>query len=77
MGIIRKARVVVPLVVGLSVLGAASPALAVSNRSSTGHYYKPGEFCPKADLGKTITDPYGKMKCIIESGRPHWHKVGD
>jgi hypothetical protein len=47
----------------------------VSNKSSTGHYYRPGEFCPKADLGKTITDPYGKLKCIIENGRPHWHKV--
>jgi hypothetical protein len=71
-----KLKVVVALVAGLSVLGSTGTARAVSNKSSTGHYYRPGEFCPKADLGKTITDPYGRLKCITESGRPHWRKVG-
>jgi hypothetical protein len=59
----------------VAVVAPALPAFAVSNKSSTGHYYKPGEFCPKADLGKTIHDPYGTMKCVLEGGRPHWHKV--
>jgi len=49
----------------------------VSNRSSTGHYYRPGEFCPWKDLGKTITDPYGTMKCELEAGesQPRWAQV--
>ncbi|HTW07842.1 MAG TPA: hypothetical protein VME46_10040 [Acidimicrobiales bacterium] len=64
------------LVVGLAVLSTASPAFAVSNRSPSGHYYRPGEFCPKADLGKTIHDPYGTLKCVMEHGSPHWKKVG-
>jgi hypothetical protein len=46
----------------------------VSNKSPTGHYYKPGEFCPMKDLGKTITGPYGTMKCELKAGerQPHW-----
>jgi len=50
------------------------PSGGVSNRSSTGHYYKPGEYCPWKDLGKTILDPYGKMKCELEPGesQPRW-----
>ncbi len=47
------------------------------NTSSTGRYYKPGEYCPEKDLGKTITDPYGTMTCEKPAGggRPHWERV--
>jgi hypothetical protein len=46
----------------------------VSNKSSSGHYYRPGEFCPYRDGGQTITDPYGSMTCKEPSngGQPHW-----
>jgi hypothetical protein len=49
----------------------------ISNRSSTGHYYKPGEFCPMKDLGKTIKDPYGTMECELKAGesQPRWVRV--
>jgi len=71
----RKLSIALALVGAISVLGPAGTALAVSNKSSTGHYYRPGEFCPHRDLGQTIADPYGTMKCIVESGYPHWHRV--
>ena len=47
---------------------------AVSNKSPSGHYYKPGEWCPHRDLGKTITDPYGTMTCQepAAGGQPVW-----
>ena len=62
----------------LMLVAPAGTAWAVSNKSPTGHYYKAGEFCPKADVGKTITDPYGRLKCELKSGqsRPHWKRVG-
>ena len=46
----------------------------VSNKSPSGHYYRPGEYCPKKDLGKTITDPYGTMTCKVPpgGGQPRW-----
>jgi phosphatidylserine/phosphatidylglycerophosphate/cardiolipin synthase-like enzyme len=42
--------------------------------TASGHYYKPGEYCPRKDLNKTITDPYGTMKCEEPSGggQPRW-----
>jgi hypothetical protein len=45
-----------------------------SNTSPSGHYYKPGEYCPRKDLGKTIKDPYGTMTCEgpAGGGQPHW-----
>ena len=50
-----------------------SSSVGVSNKSSTGHYYRPGEYCPDRDLGKTITDPYGTMTCEGGGGgQPHW-----
>ncbi len=46
----------------------------VSNESSSGHYYRPGEYCPHRDLGQTISDPYGTMTCqeLVDGGQPHW-----
>ena len=46
----------------------------VSNKSPSGHYYRPGEYCPERDLGRTITDPYGIMTCDVPPGdsQPHW-----
>jgi len=40
----------------------------------SGHYYKPGEYCPHKDLNKTITDPYGTMTCKEppDGGQPRW-----
>jgi hypothetical protein len=40
----------------------------------SGHYYKPGEYCPYKDLNKTITDPYGTMTCKEppDGGQPRW-----
>jgi cardiolipin synthase len=50
----------------------------VSNKSPSGHYYRPGEYCPKRDLGKTITDPYGTMTCEEPpgGGQPRWTSTG-
>ena len=52
----------------------SSSSGAISNKSASGHYYKPGEWCPHNDLGKTITDPYGTMTCETPSGggQPVW-----
>lgn len=57
-----------------TVTTAPGPSGGVSNRSPSGHYYKPGEWCPHRDLGKTITDPYGTMTCEVPAGRrqPVW-----
>jgi phosphatidylserine/phosphatidylglycerophosphate/cardiolipin synthase-like enzyme len=46
----------------------------VSNTTPSGHYYKPGEYCPHKDLGKTIADPYGTMTCKEPpgGGQPRW-----
>jgi hypothetical protein len=54
------------------------PSGGTPNTSSTGHYYKPGEYCPDRDLGKTITDPYGTMTCErpVGGGRQRWARVG-
>lgn len=70
----KSLPVAVAVVAGFAFLVPTSPAAAVSNKSGSGHYYKPGEFCPKADLGKTITDPYGTMTCKMKGGRPHWER---
>lgn len=55
--------------------GTASPG--VSNTSPSGHFYKPGQWCPHADFGKTIKDPYGTLKCELPPGRtqPVWVAV--
>lgn len=47
------------------------------NTSSSGRYYKPGEYCPEKDLGQTITDPYGTMTCKqpASGGRPRWERA--
>jgi cardiolipin synthase A/B len=44
------------------------------NTAPSGHYYKPGEYCPRRDLNKTITDPYGTMTCEEPAGggQPRW-----
>lgn len=44
------------------------------NTAPSGHYYKPGEYCPRKDLNKTITDPYGTMTCEEppDGGQPLW-----
>ncbi len=44
------------------------------NTAPSGHYYKPGEYCPRKDLNKTITDPYGTMTCEEppDGGQPRW-----
>ncbi|MGH9068668.1 MAG: hypothetical protein ACRD0J_14450 [Acidimicrobiales bacterium] len=46
----------------------------VSDTAPSGNYYRPGEFCPRRDLGSTITDPYGIMTCRKPAGggQPHW-----
>jgi hypothetical protein len=51
-----------------------SPSPGVPNKSPSGHYYKPGEWCPYRDLGKTIRDPYGTMTCEEPpgGGQPRW-----
>jgi hypothetical protein len=53
---------------------SASPSGGVSNKSRSGRYYKPGEWCPLKDVGKTITGPYGTMTCTVPSGggQPVW-----
>ena len=45
-----------------------------SNKSPSGNYYRPGEYCPRKDLDKTITDPYGTMTCELRPGesQPRW-----
>jgi phosphatidylserine/phosphatidylglycerophosphate/cardiolipin synthase-like enzyme len=50
----------------------------VSNKSPSGHYYRPGEYCPKRDLGKTVTDPYGTITCEEPpgGGQPRWTSTG-
>lgn len=49
----------------------------VSNTSPSGHYYKPGEWCPHKDLGRTIKGPYGTLKCEVRAsgGQPVWVAV--
>ncbi|HUC14217.1 MAG TPA: phospholipase D-like domain-containing protein, partial [Acidimicrobiales bacterium] len=44
------------------------------NTAPSGRYYKPGEYCPRKDLNKTITDPYGTMTCEEppSGGQPRW-----
>jgi len=44
------------------------------NTAPSGHYYKPGEYCPRKDLNKTIADPYGRMTCEVPpgGGQPRW-----
>lgn len=45
-----------------------------SIRSNAGNCYKAGQFCRKADLGRTTTDANGRaITCKIVSGQPHWH----
>jgi hypothetical protein len=53
---------------------APGPSPGVSNKSPSGHYYKPGEWCPHRDLGKTIRDRYGTMTCEEPAGggQPRW-----
>lgn len=53
----------------------APPRTALcSIRSAAGNCYKAGQFCRKADLGRTTTDAAGRaITCEIVSGRPHWH----
>ncbi|GAB2724528.1 hypothetical protein [Kitasatospora kifunensis] len=42
--------------------------------SPSGNYYRAGEFCPTADLGKSTVDSHGtSITCIQESGGHHWH----
>ncbi|MBM9435233.1 hypothetical protein [Actinacidiphila bryophytorum] len=49
------------------------PALC-SIRSNAGNCYKAGQYCRKADLGRTTTDADGRaITCKIVSGQPHWH----
>lgn len=44
-----------------------------SIRSNAGNCYKAGQFCRKADLGRTTTDASGRsITCRTVSGRPHW-----
>jgi cardiolipin synthase A/B len=44
------------------------------NTAPSGNYYKAGEYCPRKDLNKTITDPYGTMTCEEPpgGGQPLW-----
>jgi phosphatidylserine/phosphatidylglycerophosphate/cardiolipin synthase-like enzyme len=46
----------------------------VPDKSPSGHYYRPGEYCPGKDLGKTITGPSGTMTCEGPPGgsQPRW-----
>jgi hypothetical protein len=48
---------------------------AAGHAPRTRRSYKPGEFCPKVDLGKTIMTPYRTWKCIMETGKPCWHQI--
>ncbi|WP_283843748.1 hypothetical protein [Kitasatospora humi] len=42
--------------------------------SPTGHYYRAGEFCPDADVGRSTVDDHGTtIRCGPVSGRNHWH----
>ncbi|WP_327290275.1 hypothetical protein [Streptomyces sp. NBC_01198] len=51
---------------------AASSGCSI--RSAAGNCYKAGQFCRKADRGRTTTDAHGrKISCVIQSGKPHWH----
>ncbi|WP_329177522.1 hypothetical protein [Streptomyces sp. NBC_01477] len=46
---------------------------ACSIRSNAGNCYKAGQFCRKADLGRTTTDAQGRsITCRMKSGKPHW-----
>lgn len=72
----QVSHIIAAAIIGAATLGATAPAWAVSNKSPSGHYYRPGEFCPDKDLGKTIHDPYGTLKCVMESGYPHWKRIG-
>ena len=44
------------------------------NTAPSGHYYKPGEYCPRKDLNERIKDPYGTMTCEEPpgGGQPRW-----
>ena len=60
---------------------APSSATAPQHHASR-RYYKPGEYCPRKDLNKTITDPYATMTCEEPpgGGQPRWvasRQLGD
>jgi phosphatidylserine/phosphatidylglycerophosphate/cardiolipin synthase-like enzyme len=57
-----------------TVTTTASSSGGPSNTSPSGHYYRPGEYCPSKDLNKTITGPYGTMTCEEPpgGGQPRW-----
>jgi hypothetical protein len=55
---------------GSMVLGMAGPALAAPP--------KEGQFCKKADIGKTVTAANGTLlKCMTKPGdkQPHWYEI--
>ncbi|MGH4036183.1 hypothetical protein ACQB60_45645 [Actinomycetota bacterium Odt1-20B] len=42
--------------------------------SNAGNCYRAGQFCRKADVGRSTHDASGRIiKCGYVSGRPHWH----
>lgn len=54
---------------------AVAPASTTgcSIRSNAGNCYTAGEYCRRADLGKSTTDAGGRaITCGMESGKPHW-----
>ncbi len=53
---------------------ASTPSRTVPATSPSGHYYKPGEWCPFRDLGDTTVGPYGKLTCEQRAGggQPRW-----
>ncbi|MGO9660118.1 MAG: phospholipase D-like domain-containing protein [Acidimicrobiales bacterium] len=57
-----------------TVTTSATSSGQPSNTTPSGHYYKPGEYCPYRDLNKTIKDPYGTMTCEVPAGggQPRW-----
>ncbi|MGW6914874.1 hypothetical protein ACWGB8_13845 [Kitasatospora sp. NPDC054939] len=51
----------------------AAPAGACEIVSEAGNCYKAGQFCRKADLGRSTHDAGGRMlTCRMVSGKPHW-----
>jgi hypothetical protein len=55
---------------------AAGGGGTCSIRADSGNCYNAGEFCRKADVGKSTTDAAGRsITCSYEDGdkQPHWH----
>ncbi|MGW4896065.1 hypothetical protein ACWEQL_27995 [Kitasatospora sp. NPDC004240] len=52
---------------------APVPAGDCEIRSEAGNCYKAGQYCRKADLGRSTHDATGRLlTCRIVSGQPHW-----